>query len=474
VVRLSTRTTALSNGGVAVSRVPSYINADVVCLYYLHLYRTRYGPLARSAENSFFLFHLYVCVHLLACLPTMPQMRVAVVQHTHTPSAAAGIALARRQLRRWHHPAVGFDHHVVLWVDNATSCGRLQEAINLTENTSCVASPTIATAFPAMAVTKQVFYENGGGPHSRMHVKRSMQVRQWAWNNCDAPYVFWFAFTRTEAYDYYWMLEWDMAWSGNLARLLASFHGVQYVDRRRGTALDDGGDSPRPACKTFPSTRRGDHECAHYNAECPEQTNRSVGSSQPKRGRKPPPCPNASAWFDWSPRHEDLLCDGGAKLVNTMYPHHNKRNRTTYPKLSRLRVCVPQLVRYSHRLLAKIAQRAGQYEHAFFCEMRAATICNLDFGPRLHAQPWRGAGGDAAAGTLRSEPACSTGRLQQRAQARFFSRTVFSWWSVVNESHLVRATSPMFFHRVKEAAETWPSHLPPDMLDTQLTLSEEE
>ena len=346
-------------------------------------------------------------------------IRVAVIQHTHSPKALQPLARARRELLEWRHPAVSFAHHAVLWGDERASCDSLLANFTSSlghENLTCTTSTDLANNFGAFNTSTETFRVSGGGPHSGL---KANVARQFAWNNCDAPYIFWFASIREVDYHYYWTLEWDVAWSGELPKLLGGFHGVPYQP--------DDLSYPPSACETFPS-----RFCDGLGAQCTYERDKLSGKNTSKRKCRSIPR-NHPQWTDWSPRTEDMLCDGGVNGVGPFYPHHNKRNRTTYPTIKDLRKCSPQLLRLSHKLFEKMARNARNKSHAIFCEMRAASTCQISFN------------NDGA-------DECIAAPVQLNAQARFFSPAVFSWYSVISSEQLKNATrSPMFMHRVKVA-----------------------
>ena len=128
------------------------------------------------------------------------------------------------------------DHHVVLWADRAEQCDSsdnstlsvLIHGIGSSENVTCALSDTISASLGAFSYSGVAKLRGTGSHTSRIDPnKRSFE---WAWNSCDAPYLYWFWHgERTAAlpsYDWYWVMEWDCAWTGNLPLMLASFHGI--------------------------------------------------------------------------------------------------------------------------------------------------------------------------------------------------------------------------------------------------------
>ena len=149
--------------------------------------------------------------------PSPHHLSVAVVQHTHTMAAAPAIENAHRQLLDWNRQhrlqQVRFCHIVVIWADNASWCHDMQAVLSFTENVTCTGSAAIGEALPAL---ENIFRIRGQGlPHTgsfRPHIHN----HEWSWNNCDASYLWWAtnSIDATNAQDYYWFLEWDLAWSG--------------------------------------------------------------------------------------------------------------------------------------------------------------------------------------------------------------------------------------------------------------------
>ena len=68
-----------------------------------------------------------------------------------------------------------------------------------------------------------VSLQSNGNPEGRVREA----AFEWSWNSCDGAYLWWF-WKRQErgmpSFDWYWFMEWDLAWTGNLPRMLASFH----------------------------------------------------------------------------------------------------------------------------------------------------------------------------------------------------------------------------------------------------------
>ena len=177
--------------------------------------------------------------------------RVAIVQHTHTLASAAFLQRARGSVLEWRHEAVSMHHHVVLWGDNAAHCHNLTAAVPFADNVSCVPSRGIPSVLPALEW-------RGAAIRDRTPLRTKGNAmgahQQWAWKTCDGSWLWWFVAGRVERYDFYWMLEWDVVWTGDLASLLAAFHGVAY-------------DVPA-ACDSFPQPGCNDGYCKQARALC--------------------------------------------------------------------------------------------------------------------------------------------------------------------------------------------------------------
>ena len=226
--------------------------------------------------------------------------RVAVVQHTHTLRPAPYLLRARQEISSLRSARVALSHHVVLWGDTGAHCTSLEKELHaqtkLRENVWCVTSRQIRASMPAMQGTRTFAV-----PHARRRERGGASPSNdwvWAWNNCDAAYLQWFSLPGASSYDFYWFLEWDVVWSGDLGRLVASFHGHPY----RHTPI---------AWDRLP---------LNYNADCNESHRLSermpwkvlVRRQYTNVGR------NSPKWRDWSLRKEDVLCDGGPTVASTM------------------------------------------------------------------------------------------------------------------------------------------------------------
>ena len=161
---------------------------------------------------------------------TTVNRRIAVVQWTHTLHMKNALLLARAQLSR----ASSFDHHVVLQScgEKAPSCDKLRHGLlPLTENVSCFSATDMLRIVPALQRLGNA--SNMTGRWSSQSFPKVGQFR-WCWFSCDAAYIAWYL-TLQPRYDFYWFLEWDVVWTGNLATLLAAWNGNRRI----------GGNEPR-------------------------------------------------------------------------------------------------------------------------------------------------------------------------------------------------------------------------------------
>ena len=266
---------------------------------------------------------------------------VVVITHTHTMRLRAALILAREQLSAHHL----FHHHVALRADSQARCATMRAMLPFSENVSCIGAATIAALLPAIGQSGRLFSRQKPTFHSRVDKVAAEDQRsraswargadlgvgsyQWSWSNCDATYLGWAALSglaRTPRARWFWFLEWDVTWSGNIATILAAYHG------------HSGGAGGRPS-----------------------------------KGRA---------------RSEDLLCDlplparpqttAGYKHMKNRrgLPHLIERNRSEYA-LDVVWNCVIQLTRLSARLLRHVIAQSRRPELGMFCEMRAATMCSV-------------------------------------------------------------------------------------------------
>ena len=262
---------------------------------------------------------------------------VVVITHTHTMRSRAALILAREQLSS--HPSLLFYHHVALRADSQARCATMRAMLPFSENVSCVGASTIAALLPAIGQSGRLFSRQKPksiaveDERSRASWAQGADLGvgsyQWSWSNCDATYLGWAALSglaTTQDARWFWFLEWDVTWSGNIATILAAYHG--------------------------------------YSGEA---------GGRPSKGRA---------------RSEDLLCDvplparpqttAGYKHMKNRrgLPHFIERNRSEYA-FDVVWTCVIQLARLSARLLRHVIAQSRRPEHGLFCEMRAATMCSM-------------------------------------------------------------------------------------------------
>ena len=325
-------------------------------------------------------------------------LRVGVVQHTHTLVAVPGLERARHQLSRWDvaHTGLSFLHYVVLWANEAETCQRMLAELAFAENVTCVDSPTIARSLPSLA---ESYRYRHWWYRTTNNLTKGMYNRDWAWNNCDASYLWWLLTLGREGraqHDYYWFLEWDLAWRGDLGMLLSRFHGTWYKLTGNGWSRDAFAVAPKLATAN------------------------------------------------------DLLCDtmttvGGraGAVATSKYGHWKKRNFTEF-SLS-IRACSQQLVRMSSRLAELIVHWSLRSEAYIFCEMRAGTMCAMG-GPPGHKLPLQWNGTKCTVGDVRQ------GR--QKGTMNPFSDRTFNFFANVDKlipiDQLDNHSLPSrFFHRFK-------------------------
>ena len=260
---------------------------------------------------------------------------IVVIQHTHTMRSREGIILARKQLSLYRSQL--FQHHVALRADSQARCATMRAMLPFSENVSCIGASTIAALLPAIGQSGRLFSREKPSnvqvedERSRASWARGADLGvgsyQWSWSNCDATYLGWAALSglaSTKDARWFWFLEWDVAWSGSIATILAAYHG--------------------------------------YSGEAGGPPNRA--------------------------RTEDLLCDiplparpqttAGYKHMKNRrgLPHFIERNRSVY-SYDVVWNCVIQLTRLSARLLRHVIAQSRRPEHGLFCEMRAATMCSM-------------------------------------------------------------------------------------------------
>ena len=246
-------------------------------------------------------------------------MAVAVVQWTHTLRMKNALLLARAQLR-----GTGFDHHIVLQScgDSPPSCDSLRAGLlPLGENVTCFDARDMHRLVPATHRLSRVAV----GPHG--WGARAVGAYRWCWYSCDAAYLSWFLSTKPERYTYFWFLEWDVTWTGNLAVILKA-----------------------------------------WSTAAPALT----GMRLPTRAQEG--AGNASKGYQGST--PDLLCPNPSKAKRS-WPHLHSRNISLLHYNDTFK-CVTEVQRMSMRLLKRLAAFALQPEAPMFCEMRAPSVCHIE------------------------------------------------------------------------------------------------
>ena len=256
---------------------------------------------------------------------------LAIVQWTHTLRMKPMLLAARRQILQ-HRPLA--EHHVVLascGLDSNPCADLLDAARPLTENVTCVTSSGIAAELGSFDAVNSVFHEN------KNHHDYRTGTARWCWESCDGPYIHWYATTghALKHVRFFWFLEWDVVWTGNIVTILDAFRG------NMKTSTDPSVDQANPTMKS------------HLSA-----------SQLAARLAKPDP--------------PDLLCPNPSK-VTSRWTHRTKRDRAGI-HLNITFKCVTEVYRVSRRLLDTMAFFSRIRRHAMFCEMRAPTVCGM--------QPW--------------------------------------------------------------------------------------
>lgn len=242
-----------------------------------------------------------------------------MVQWTHTLKMKNALLLARAQLNR----GTGFDHHVVLQScgDSSPSCESLRGGLlPLEENVTCFNASDMYRLVPATRRLSQVAV----GPHG--HGTRAVGAYRWCWYSCDAAYLCWFLSVKPEGYTHFWLLEWDVTWTGDLAVVLGAWStaapaltGVRLPTPTRGTGYGSKG----------------------YQVSTP-----------------------------------DLLCPNPSKALRR-WPHLHSRN-ISFIHYNDSYMCLTEVQRMSMRMLRHVAAFALQAEAPMFCEMRAPSVCHIE------------------------------------------------------------------------------------------------
>ena len=241
--------------------------------------------------------------------------RLAIVQWTHTSRMKPMLIAARNQIKDYAPIA---EHHIVLFScgdPNVTkSCKDLRDELQpLTENVSCSNAHDVASTLPAFRSIRHIF--RGG----KVTMSRELEVgrMRWCWNSCDGPYLLWYRnIGRMLTHvNYFWFLEWDVAWTGNIVAILAAW-----------------------------SSRNG-----------ASAVNETLGS---KSGPA------------------DLLCANPAK-ANRFWAHGQKRDAKLVPR-NKTWHCVTEVFRVTHRLLSRVVAFSNLERGGMFCEMRTPSVCAME------------------------------------------------------------------------------------------------
>ena len=244
---------------------------------------------------------------------------------------------ARQQILR----ARWAEHHVILSPcgQNETSCDDLMEAASpLRENVTCSTPTGIARDLPAFANLRATFHGRKFSAPETVNVG----AMRWCWNSCDGPYLHWYKLhgQTLSHVRFFWFLEWDVVWTGNIASVLRTWNSLQ-------------------------PDQDSDVITAHNRMASSRLGNASANASADAAGQS---------------AHEgpDLLCADPA-FASTRWIHREKRDEQLVP-LNSTYHCVTEIYRLTHRLLRIIIDFSSQERGAMFCEMRAASICAM--------QPW--------------------------------------------------------------------------------------
>ena len=267
---------------------------------------------------------------------------LAVVQWTHTLRMRPMLLAARHQILQRRPQA---EHHVILASCGGGShnCTALRDGVwPLVENVTCVTAHNVADELPAYSAS----YANGRRTYDR---DLKVGAPQWCWLQCDGPYVYWYATVGHKLHHvkYFWFLEWDVVWTGNVFDLLDAWSGHMPY-----TARTD------PSVESF----------AFLNESAK---------------RKLPPAELEARIAERNATPPDLLCPNPSK-VNTRWKHRLRRDVQTIPLASVFK-CVTEVFRLTHRLLSGMVEFSRSKNHSLFCEMRAASVCAMMEGCRMRS-----------------------------------------------------------------------------------------
>ena len=280
---------------------------------------------------------------------------IAIVQWTHTLRMKPMLLVARRQVLQ-----VPFaEHHVVL-----SSCGMsggqtatcedllAQAQPELVENVTCHSAHAVAADIPAFLAVKEVLNGNTrGGPDGS---SLDVGTPNWCWNSCDGPYLHWYNKTghRLRHVHFFWFLEWDVVWTGDIVPILSSFS---------------------EAAPPLLALADNSMEAITRNTS----TNVAPSADHGRQG--------------WR-RKYDLMCPNPG-WANFHWTAHRTKRDTKLVNNSHVYRCVTNILRMTPRLLGAVLAFSQQKRGAMFCEMRSASICSMNpwctmgsFFDRTHAQ----------------------------------------------------------------------------------------
>eukprot|EP00320_Phaeocystis_rex_P000401 CAMPEP_0119066868 /NCGR_PEP_ID=MMETSP1178-20130426/9298_1 /TAXON_ID=33656 /ORGANISM="unid sp, Strain CCMP2000" /LENGTH=540 /DNA_ID=CAMNT_0007048497 /DNA_START=283 /DNA_END=1905 /DNA_ORIENTATION=- len=245
------------------------------------------------------------------------------------------LLLARAQLSR----GTSFDHHIVLQScgDSPPSCNLLRAGLlPLEENVTCFDAKDMHRLVPATHRLSQVAV----GPHGQG--ARTVGAYRWCWYSCDAAYLSWFLSTKPEGYTYFWFLEWDVTWTGDLAVVLGAWSTA--APALTGSTPDLLCPNPSKAIRRWPHLHSRNISFIHYNDTfmCVTEVQRmsmrflkklAAFALQPEAAmfcemRAPSVCHIESAWCTmgtlFDSKHQRYLFADQARWINT-YTHRISR-----------------------------------------------------------------------------------------------------------------------------------------------------
>ena len=264
----------------------------------------------------------------------------------------------------------------------------------------------MAYAIPAFSNISSVYKDVKGAPGSKPRIEIGNAA--WCWSSCDVPYLVWYQHTgsRLQHVRFFWFLEWDVVWTGDIAAILTPFSALHEVFdptvdlRVRVKVNDSDSNSALFLLPVDDSTRLFDHDLL---------------------------CPNPS----WG---------------NLKWAHRGKRDHEliSSPFVHR---CVTNIFRMTHRLLAAVLEFSNQQRAAMFCEMRSPTICAMNSWCRMRSffdgrlsHLFHTAGRYNASHSLTKS---------ESDNAR--NQWVASWaaWTQVQDTTIGSMETPMFYHAYK-------------------------